>query len=356
MVRAFTAEPLPPGAVDDLLDLARRAPSAGHTQGWAFVALEGPEETAGYWDVTLPARAPGVVPLARAGRRPRARGGPGPPGGLGGALRRGRQGRHGPGGRGPRRGRCRTGGSTAAWRWSTCCSARPPRASAPASSGCSTTRPPCWPRSGVPDGWRAVGTIALGHPAPDSARPLRHPGPAAAGATEVAPPRRLVASPMPRRQRGPPRTLTSTDQIGSGSWRQRRTTGSCSPAGPRAWCRRRTSPTTCSPCPSPATARCCCAPSGWASTPRCGPGCPRPRATSSPSRSVTWSAAAGSVGCCARGATGCPRARWSPPSPAGRSTPSSATTPCSRRRWPTAPTRWPRSACSAPTASPPTSA
>jgi nitroreductase len=59
MVRAFTDEPLPDGALDRLVDLARRAPSAGHTQGWAFVALEGPE-TARYWDVALPVeRRPG---------------------------------------------------------------------------------------------------------------------------------------------------------------------------------------------------------------------------------------------------------------------------------------------------------
>ncbi len=55
MVRAFTPEPLLPGTVAALVDLARRAPSAGHTQGWAFVALEGADQTARYWDVTLTA-------------------------------------------------------------------------------------------------------------------------------------------------------------------------------------------------------------------------------------------------------------------------------------------------------------
>jgi nitroreductase len=66
MVRAFTPEPLAPGVVDGLIDLARRAPSAGHTQGWAFVVLEG-ADTARYWDVALPAgrrggfRWPGLV-------------------------------------------------------------------------------------------------------------------------------------------------------------------------------------------------------------------------------------------------------------------------------------------------------
>ena len=55
MVRAFTPEPLPEGEIAALVDLARRAPSAGHTQGWAFVSLEGAEQTARYWDVALPA-------------------------------------------------------------------------------------------------------------------------------------------------------------------------------------------------------------------------------------------------------------------------------------------------------------
>lgn len=51
MVRNF--EPhhaVPPGTVDHLIDNARRAPSAGHTQGWEFLVLEGPSETARFWD------------------------------------------------------------------------------------------------------------------------------------------------------------------------------------------------------------------------------------------------------------------------------------------------------------------
>ena len=57
MVRAFTDEPVAPALVDGLVDLARRAPSAGHSQGWAFIVLSGPEETARYWDAALePAR------------------------------------------------------------------------------------------------------------------------------------------------------------------------------------------------------------------------------------------------------------------------------------------------------------
>jgi nitroreductase len=54
MVRSFTGAPVDPATVDSLIDLARRAPSAGNTQGMAFVVLEGRAQTAGYWDVTLP--------------------------------------------------------------------------------------------------------------------------------------------------------------------------------------------------------------------------------------------------------------------------------------------------------------
>jgi nitroreductase len=55
MVRAFTEAPVAPALVDRLLDLARRAPSAGNTQPLAFVVLEGPAQTARLWDVSLPA-------------------------------------------------------------------------------------------------------------------------------------------------------------------------------------------------------------------------------------------------------------------------------------------------------------
>ena len=60
MVRAFQRQPVPPETVDQLIDMARRAPSAGNTQPCAFVVLEGSAQTARLWDVTLPAarRAP----------------------------------------------------------------------------------------------------------------------------------------------------------------------------------------------------------------------------------------------------------------------------------------------------------
>lgn len=60
MVRAFTAEPVDPAALEELVDLARRAPSAGHTQGWAFVLLQGAEETQRYWNAALPAERRGA--------------------------------------------------------------------------------------------------------------------------------------------------------------------------------------------------------------------------------------------------------------------------------------------------------
>jgi nitroreductase len=166
MVRAFTEEPLLPGTVAALVDLARRAPSAGHTQGWAFVALEGPEQTARYWDVTLPAerratfRWPGLVAAPA----------------LVVALVR-----------------------PSAWpeRY-----AEPDKAASGLGSGNEAWAVPYWwidggmavehlllgavdaglgacffglfgheeavlAELGVPDGWRALGTIALGHPAPD---------------------------------------------------------------------------------------------------------------------------------------------------------------------------------------------
>lgn len=53
MVRAFTPDPVPPGVVDDLVDLARRAPAAGNTQTFDVVVLEG-DDTARFWDVSLP--------------------------------------------------------------------------------------------------------------------------------------------------------------------------------------------------------------------------------------------------------------------------------------------------------------
>lgn len=55
MVRAFTPAPVAPSLVDELLDLCRRAPSAGNTQATGFVVLEGGAQTERYWATTMSA-------------------------------------------------------------------------------------------------------------------------------------------------------------------------------------------------------------------------------------------------------------------------------------------------------------
>jgi nitroreductase len=52
MVRTYTAEPVPRTLVDRVVDAARRAPSAGYTQGGAFVVLEGEAQTRPFWELT----------------------------------------------------------------------------------------------------------------------------------------------------------------------------------------------------------------------------------------------------------------------------------------------------------------
>ncbi|MHB2020193.1 MAG: nitroreductase family protein [Candidatus Xenobia bacterium] len=76
MVRSFLDRPLDAEVVERILDNARRAPSAGHSQGWAFLVFDGASETSRFWDVTFPQdrsdfRWPGlfkapliIVPLA----------------------------------------------------------------------------------------------------------------------------------------------------------------------------------------------------------------------------------------------------------------------------------------------------
>ena len=54
MVRNFDDRPLASGVVERLVDNARRGPSAGFTQGVDLLVLEGPEQTAAYWNVSLP--------------------------------------------------------------------------------------------------------------------------------------------------------------------------------------------------------------------------------------------------------------------------------------------------------------
>jgi nitroreductase len=54
MTRSFLPDPLPGDEVDAVLDLARRAPSAGNTAAVAWLVLDTPAEVARYWDLTLP--------------------------------------------------------------------------------------------------------------------------------------------------------------------------------------------------------------------------------------------------------------------------------------------------------------
>ena len=54
MTRAFDGRPIDAAVLDELVDLASRAPSAGKTQGWHLVVLEG-TDTEEFWGVTLPA-------------------------------------------------------------------------------------------------------------------------------------------------------------------------------------------------------------------------------------------------------------------------------------------------------------
>src|SRR5256885_17167827 len=68
MVRHFEDRPVPPEALERILDHARRAPSAGNTQGSALLVLEAPEQVGRFWDCTFPAerraefRGPGLFP------------------------------------------------------------------------------------------------------------------------------------------------------------------------------------------------------------------------------------------------------------------------------------------------------
>lgn len=52
--RAFRTDAVADDVAESMVAAALRAPSAGNTDGWAFVTLEGPVQTARYWDATLP--------------------------------------------------------------------------------------------------------------------------------------------------------------------------------------------------------------------------------------------------------------------------------------------------------------
>ena len=50
MVRRYLDRPVPRDAVERIVDNAQRAPSAGFSQGWAFVVLQGADETGVFWE------------------------------------------------------------------------------------------------------------------------------------------------------------------------------------------------------------------------------------------------------------------------------------------------------------------
>ncbi len=165
MVRSFTSEPVEPETVNDICDLARRAPTAGNAAGIEFLVLEG--ETADqYWDVTLPPERradfawPGllaapvlVVVWAH----------------LGGYLSRYRE---------PDKRRSGLGASAAAWPvpyWfvdggaavMTMLLAAQDRGLGAAFFGMFEHERAVRRRFGVPPDRRGVGTVAIGHPADD---------------------------------------------------------------------------------------------------------------------------------------------------------------------------------------------
>lgn len=58
MVRSYDpARPVPPEARDRLIEAARRAPSAGFTQGWGFLVLDTARDRDAFWQATSDPRA-----------------------------------------------------------------------------------------------------------------------------------------------------------------------------------------------------------------------------------------------------------------------------------------------------------
>jgi nitroreductase len=59
MVRNYAPEPVDPALVERVLENALHAPSAGFTQGWAFLLLDTPEDVDRFWEATTPADSSG---------------------------------------------------------------------------------------------------------------------------------------------------------------------------------------------------------------------------------------------------------------------------------------------------------
>jgi nitroreductase len=52
MVRRFDQRPVPPDMIDRIVDVGRRAPSAGFSQGLELLVLDRPESVAAFWQIT----------------------------------------------------------------------------------------------------------------------------------------------------------------------------------------------------------------------------------------------------------------------------------------------------------------
>ena len=53
MVRDYSDEPVDPAVIDLALANAVRAPSAGFSQGWAFLVLDNPDDVRRFWAATV---------------------------------------------------------------------------------------------------------------------------------------------------------------------------------------------------------------------------------------------------------------------------------------------------------------
>jgi nitroreductase len=53
MTRSFRSDSVDPALLESCIDLGLRAPSAGKSQGWHVLLLQG-QETSRYWDTALP--------------------------------------------------------------------------------------------------------------------------------------------------------------------------------------------------------------------------------------------------------------------------------------------------------------
>jgi nitroreductase len=53
MVRSFSPDPVDPATLERILLGALRSPTAGNSRGTAWVVLEGPDQTSGYFDATV---------------------------------------------------------------------------------------------------------------------------------------------------------------------------------------------------------------------------------------------------------------------------------------------------------------